>query len=116
MTPASDHEVPLILVDASVEEITEALREELSPEDFAQLTVGMIPDPEEEILGSRRGVDGASILVAAVQVIGTSLVSSAIYDLIKAAGNALLRRYGRDRVLVRSAPEKPEEPEEPKKP
>jgi hypothetical protein len=109
MTPTSDHQVPLILVDATVEEITEVLREELSAEDFAQLTIGMIPDPEEEILGSRRGADEASILVAAVQFIVLSLVSGATYDLAKTTVNALLRRFGKDRVLVRSAPKEPPE-------
>ena len=109
MTTASENETLSILVDASIEDIEAALREELAADELSRLKIGMIPDPEEELLGSRRGGDDPNTLIAAVQFVGLAIAGGYTHDLFKAVLSILRRRLGKNRIFPPMRPEDEEE-------
>ena len=108
MDPRLDPATPLLLVDASREDIEKALREELSAEELSALRVGPIPDPDRIALGPVRG-GFEEALVMAVQFVAGAIAGGYIYDSYRKVEMVLRRRFGDDGVTARSAPKKPAE-------
>lgn len=105
MSVRVDNEPLSILVDAPLEDVKAALREELSEDDFAKLDVGMVKDPEEDLLGSLRGIDDQGAMIAAVHFVAGAIASGYTHDLFKAVLSALRRRLGQSRVFAPRTPE-----------
>lgn len=85
---------PFLLVDASMSEVTEALRAGLSPEQFEQLVVTPVADPEAEALGGHRAAQ--ELFVMAIGTTAGAIGAGTIHDLAKAVATIVCKRFGYD--------------------
>lgn len=89
-----------ITVVASPEEIRSILRDMFTEEELAGITITEAVDPDDELLGPRRGLDPVSVIEWA----GLAIAGNALYDLSKAATVLLVAKLGAARIIKDAKP------------
>lgn len=95
-----------ISVDATADDVREALKQALSPEEYGAIAVEDAPGGDDPFGAPKRGeaITILTIVTWAGGAVAGNVLGNAAYDVLKKATAALMKRFGADRVVVEEPP------------